>query len=98
MLIGNKTDNQIERVITYDEGALLAKEIGCLFFETSAVTGSNVMEAFKSMAKLCKDKLAASEGRQTDLRAGVTISGDNRRSKRCPKCSRRTESVDENVV
>jgi len=98
MLIGNKTDHEIERVISYDEGASLAKEIGCLFFETSALTGSNIMEAFKSMAKQCKDKLAAREGSQTDLRVGVTVSGNNRGSKRCSRCSGRTESVDENAV
>jgi len=40
----------------------LAREIGCSFFETSAKTGSNIMQAFKSMAKQCKDKLVSGEG------------------------------------
>jgi len=62
ILVGNKTDKESARVVSYDEGATLAQDIGCSFFETSAKTGSNIMHMFKFMAKLYKDKLVAGGG------------------------------------
>jgi len=57
VLVGNKTDREIERVISYDKGSTLANKFGCSFFETSALTGSNIMQALKSITKQCKNKL-----------------------------------------
>jgi len=98
MLVGNKIDKETERVISHEEGAALAREIGCPFFETSAVTGKNIMEAFKSMSKLCKDKLENDAGSPADSTCLVSVRGDERGSRRCSKCSRRTEVVNENPV
>ena len=48
LLCGNKCDESSRKVST-EEGEELAKEIGALFFETSAKTGHNVEEAFDAI-------------------------------------------------
>ncbi|KAI7725025.1 hypothetical protein M8C21_029796 [Ambrosia artemisiifolia] len=44
MLVGNKVDKDSERFVSREEGAALAKELGCLFLECSARTQKNIME------------------------------------------------------
>ena len=51
LLIGNKSDLEHERKVTYEDGQALAKEIGCDFLETSAKTAFNVDAAFDTLAK-----------------------------------------------
>ncbi|BFU24964.1 Rab family GTPase [Entamoeba histolytica HM-1:IMSS-B] len=46
MLVGNKADNNQERLVSSEEGEELAKELGILFSEASAKTGDNVKETF----------------------------------------------------
>jgi len=46
ILVGNKIDEKDKRIISYDEGKNLAKELNIHFFETSAKTGKNVNEIF----------------------------------------------------
>ncbi len=49
-LIGNKSDLIMSRRITYDQGANLAKEINCPFFETSAKYYHNIADTFLHIA------------------------------------------------
>lgn len=46
MLIGNKSDIEHRRAVTFEEGAQFAKENGLIFLETSAKTADNVEQAF----------------------------------------------------
>ncbi|KAK9324960.1 ras family-domain-containing protein [Lipomyces orientalis] len=46
ILIGNKSDKVAEREITSQEGAALAKQLGCDFFEVSAKNNINIERAF----------------------------------------------------
>ena len=48
MLLGNKKDLSIngERVINYLQASQFAQENDCLLYETSALTGENVENAF----------------------------------------------------
>ena len=51
LLIGNKSDQEDHREVTYAEGAALAERKGMMFFECSARNGDNVNQAFTDMSK-----------------------------------------------
>lgn len=51
MLIGNKSDLEHRRSVSYEEGAQFAKENGLIFLETSAKSDTNVEEAFVQTAE-----------------------------------------------
>lgn len=51
MLIGNKTDLDTDRVVSTTEGETFARQNGILFMETSALSGTNVDEAFQQMTR-----------------------------------------------
>ena len=48
-IIGNKCD--LERQVTFEEGRVLAQSHDCLFLETSAKSGKNVVSAFDDIAE-----------------------------------------------
>ncbi|KAI3823453.1 hypothetical protein L1987_04889 [Smallanthus sonchifolius] len=50
MLVGNKVDKDSERYVSREEGAALAKELGCIFLECSARTQENVHQCFQELA------------------------------------------------
>ena len=50
VLVGNKSDMEGDRQVTYAEGESLAKEFGIKFLESSAKNSKNVAEAFQAMA------------------------------------------------
>jgi Fe2+ transport system protein B len=56
ILKGNKSDIS-ERQVTFDQGKALAETYGIPFFEASAKEGTNIAEAFTSIAKSIKDRL-----------------------------------------
>jgi len=88
VLVGNKTDFEDKRVISYEQGSSLAEKIGCSFFETSAKTGINVAEAFQALTKQCKDKLSAGVGVQANHSGRVIVNDDSgTQGKSCSGCS-----------
>jgi Ras-related protein Rab-8A len=56
VLCANKCDLDNDRVVTPEEGQQLADEYGVQFFETSALTGSNVEKMFTALATTIKHK------------------------------------------
>lgn len=50
MLIGNKTDLEHRRQISFEEGEQFARENGIVFLETSAKTAENVDKVFHLQA------------------------------------------------
>jgi len=57
MLIGNKSDLDGRRAVTYNEGENFAKQHDLIFLETSAKTDDNVEEAFKKTAEIIYTKI-----------------------------------------
>lgn len=75
LLVGNKTDLESRRAVTTAEGAELAAANRLMFLETSALTDSNVHEAFRQVvAHIHKGKTQLS-GRlnSSDLPPGITV-------------------------
>lgn len=56
MLVGNKRDMD-NRVVTYEQGEELAKELQVQFIESSAKDDTNVNEIFLSLARSIQEKL-----------------------------------------
>ncbi|KAF3701312.1 Ras-related protein Rab-15 [Channa argus] len=52
ILVGNKSDEDLERQVTKDQGNKLAETFGMEFFETSASTSSNISESFIRVTEL----------------------------------------------
>ena len=61
ILIGNKTDLEAEREVSYEEGTKFAKKYDLLFFETSAKTAVNVEKTFELMAQMISDNIDKNE-------------------------------------
>lgn len=52
VLVGNKSDRANEREVGKEEGAALARKLGCEFVETSAKTRSNLEVAYYTVVRL----------------------------------------------
>jgi len=57
MLIGNKSDLEQKRAVSFEEGQAFADQNGLIFMETSAKTAANVEEAFLTTAKKIFEKI-----------------------------------------
>jgi small GTP-binding protein len=51
VIVGNKCDLSDRRVITTEQGEVLASKCACKFFEASAKTGINVDQAFLDLVR-----------------------------------------------
>lgn len=56
MVLGNKCDDFLGRVVPEEEGAALARRFGCPFLEVSAKTAQNVDRAFADLIRLLRQK------------------------------------------
>uniref|UniRef100_A0A3Q4ADB3 Ras-related protein Rab-15 n=1 Tax=Mola mola TaxID=94237 RepID=A0A3Q4ADB3_MOLML len=52
ILVGNKSDDEMRRQVTTDQGSKLAETYGMDFFETSASASSNITESFTRVVEL----------------------------------------------
>jgi len=71
VLVGNKCDLKEQRVVEYDEGATLAKQWGCPFFETSAKIKLNNEACFFELVRTIRN--------QQKQRTGQTGGGKSRK-------------------
>lgn len=60
-VVGNKSDLDIERQVSFEEGAAFAKLIGCPFLETSAKQRINVEESFYGLVRSINEDVAQPE-------------------------------------
>lgn len=61
ILVGNKFDKQSEREVSKDEGAALARQLGCEFMETSAKTAQNVDRLFTRAVRALRERRGGAE-------------------------------------
>lgn len=57
MLVGNKSDLEQKRCVTFDEGSEFAKNHGMFFLETSAKTGANIENVFLNTTSVIMKKI-----------------------------------------
>jgi small GTP-binding protein len=63
-LVGNKSDLEADRVVSFDEGNQKATAIGASFFEVSALNGYGIENLFSSVAAQALDAADAPTGPQ----------------------------------
>jgi small GTP-binding protein len=69
-IVGNKVDLESERKVAGSDGQRLAKKMGAEFFETSALSGSNVETMFNNCSRnLLRNHLAFLERKVSTLQA-----------------------------
>jgi small GTP-binding protein len=64
---GAKSDLVDQRVVSQNSGRRLAREMNAYYFETSALTGENVEEAFSSLTKLILSKAFSTAKQKTSF-------------------------------
>ncbi len=79
LILANKNDLVAERKIPEAQIAELAKQLNLTFFETSALTGDNVVEAFSKIAELLYKKRVAPATKDKKIKS------TKKRKKRAPK-------------
>lgn len=77
-LLGNKIDLEDQREVQTEEGESLAKEISATFFETSALTNTNISEAFIDITR----KIRVHYGLNTNASTGSSKEGKGERKKK----------------
>lgn len=64
LLVGNKSDLETKRQVTFEEGKELADSLGIKFIEASAKSNTNVDKAFMTLAGDIKAKVAKDDNKQ----------------------------------
>ncbi|XP_028264355.1 ras and EF-hand domain-containing protein homolog [Parambassis ranga] len=78
MLLGNKTDKEIERQVQKEMGERLAKDCLMTFYECSACSGYNVVESMVHLARILKEQ----EDREKDHAKTVQLVSNTSEKKR----------------
>jgi len=73
VLVGNKTDLQEDREVTFLEASRFAQENDLMFLETSAKSGENVEEVFMKCAKTILNKIDTGVIRPDDMGSGIQL-------------------------
>ncbi|KAL1479682.1 hypothetical protein MTO96_051654 [Rhipicephalus appendiculatus] len=76
VLVGCKNDLTAKKVVDYDTAKAFADKCGLQLFETSAVDGTNVDEAFMTIATDIMRRFVSSTGRTGPTSDSVTYHGD----------------------
>ena len=88
VLVGNKIDLEDKRQITYDEGEEYANQNNMLFFETSALNGSNIDKMFNDTVESIIRKIENNYYKDKDCGIEFNTNSDNKKtelSKKAPK-------------
>ena len=82
ILIGNKSDLDEDRKVSFEEGEKKAKEYGIPFYETSCKTGNNVNKCFIELAELVHEKV----GKRLEKKSNQQLSKSTSKSKKKGCC------------
>ncbi|KAG0672351.1 GTP-binding protein [Maudiozyma exigua] len=85
LLVGNKSDMDT-RVVSYEQGESLAKELGLPFIEASAKDDTNVNDIFFTLAKLIQEKIdnnKMSDGGAQDSNVNIKSGNDTGSKSNC---------------
>lgn len=75
VVVGNKSDLEDERQVSYEDGLHIAKQMNAPFLETSAKQAINVEDAFYSLVRLVRDDGGA-YNKNSDVNSAMAA-GDN---------------------
>lgn len=73
ILVGNKSDLEEDREVSFEEAQSFAEENNLLFLECSALSGVNVEEAFIAAAGRIHEKVLGGQLSPTDPESGVQL-------------------------
>jgi Ras-related protein Rab-1A len=82
VLIGNKKDLENNRTVTYKDGEALGKELGIKYFETSALTGEGIKEAFEHVTK----EILKKKNLENDENGGVMLNMNQKKNQKDSGC------------
>ena len=78
VLIGNKSDLEENREVDYDLGKNFADENNMIFFETSALSGNNIINAFNSSIQVIHNLILNNNFSEEELsNNGIRIEKNN---------------------
>lgn len=73
LLVGTKSDLQVQREVSFEEANNFAQENGLLYIETSAKTGNNIQEAFQMTVRKIIEKIENGSVDANDVESGVKV-------------------------
>ena len=83
IVIGNKSDLDDKRQVSYEEGENFAKNKGYNFYETSAKTGENINEAFNDIFEQLYKILEGEITGRDKVNPGITLVIQKKKKKKC---------------
>jgi len=84
VLVGNKSDLQEARQVSYQEAANYAQENDLTFMETSAKNGDNVDDVFDKIARTILHKLEQGTIKADDMGSGIQVGAKAKKRKGGP--------------
>ena len=76
MLIGNKSDLDTRRQVSFEEGERFAKENGLIFMETSAKNSTNVEDAFLKTSQIIYDNIEKGLYDLSSEKSGIRVGNE----------------------
>ena len=73
VIIGNKTDLENKRTVTFDDGKIFADDNNLIFFETSALNGEGINDVFQFCVKEIVEKLESGKMQWDNNSSGIKI-------------------------
>lgn len=96
LVVGNKSDLESERQVSYEEGLAFARLLSCPFMETSAKQRINVEEAFYGLVRSIDLQILAAESGTDANKPAASGQSTSDQTVRVPESSRNTAAAARN--